>query len=263
MEPLMRPRRWLPLALALTLALPPLAARAAPLSPSNVASGARQGVGQAQDHVGDAIQWLQQRLQELGTAAGDQLTRDLTALLTHLVAIRQTAVDLPQKSSADLEQLDAELKRLWAQVESDLQEGAAAAGLPVIGEQLTRLVGEMMVETRGHVTHADGTPAQGVVVVRFLEDSLSEKWLSGVAVTDANGDYTLLSPDGLVMAFRHATGLVQDQGVAVMPSQVVPLELLPATPPYQEVTYDAAGNATVTPGDRPLSVWDVVMREQR
>jgi len=252
------PSAILALLISLALLTP---AHAAPPAPSDVAPAARQVVGQAQDDVGAAIQWMQDRLQELGVAMGDQLTRDLTDLLTQLETIQQAVADLPHQTTDGLEALDAALKGRWAQVERDMQADATAVGLPVVAEQMTRLVEEMMVATRGHVTHADGSPAAGVVVVRFLDDSLGEKWLSGFAITDANGDYTLLSPDGLITAFRYATGLAQGQGVAPLPAaQVVPLELLPATPPYQQVAYDPSGSATVTPGDQPLSAWDILMR---
>jgi len=249
----MKTRFALPLAaaLAICVAAPP-AGRAAP-------APAGQTAGQSID---DAVQWLRDRVQDAGPALADGVRQVLDEFLAQMQEVGRRLGDMPRQTQQDLEESQRVLAARWGELVAALETTAANSDYNTVAIQIVRLIENLMVTTRGHVTQADGTPARGVVVVRFLTGTRGlnspDAVPTGYAVTDANGDYAILSPDGLLMAARYAAGTAQADGTAVPPSVVIPLELLPTTPPYREVSYDARGNATVTAGDRPMSAWELL-----
>ncbi|NOY46360.1 MAG: hypothetical protein GXP50_13060 [Deltaproteobacteria bacterium] len=231
--------------------------------PALAATGdARAGARTVATSTRDAVQWMRERLEDVGAALDGNVRRALADLLAALETVQQHLESLSERTQQELEDAQQVLATRWDELSTALGNAAENSGYTTTGIAIARLAENLMVATRGHVTNADGTPARGVTVVRFATETPvlvgPDTVPTGYAVTDQNGDYTILTPDGLIMAARYALGTAEPLGAAAPPALVIPLELLPATPPYREITYDVQGNATVTAGERPLSVWELM-----
>ena len=216
--------------------------------------------------VRDAIGWLSERLQQAGIDVPERF--DLASALQLVLQVLGVTMDrldnLREARIEDLRQAQADLFGAWDNLKEQLNASAGSAG-GVVEAAFKRLIGLILVETRGKVTFADGNPAPNVLVVQFSgyeeglatgQPGVSAPVPIGYAVTDAAGNYRLLHAGGLLAAARFATGTA---GAGAMGPYVVhPVELLPAQPPYRLITYDAQGQPSVSAGQQPLAVWQVL-----
>ena len=213
--------------------------------------------------IEDAANWYIAQLESVSTFAEDR-TQPIIDWLNRLIGFEQALTSLRDMSTIEVEQLNRDLADSHQQMLYTLGEIETADDF--LWDSVVNFAEQLMVQTSGRVTYADGSPAQAVIVVQLqaFEEGLVTGDPSalpvpvGVGVTDATGNYTIHYPGGLIWASRNLMGLAQSTGQALGPMIVQPLQLLPATPPLKLLTYSATGTPSATDGDEPLAVWEYV-----